>query len=264
MPSPVTIVSGATYGLGATVAIELARRGHRVIAVGLAARQPSSTAEGTGYLSAGLDAAAVEADVLEADVSSAADVDYIVAYALARYGRIDGLVNNAAIGPLGSVLDTDEALFDRIIGVNLKGTYLMSRAVLPQMIGQGGGAIVNVGSGAAHGKPNMAAYAASKGGILALSSAMAYDHFHAHVRINVVVPGGGGIVSGMSVGRLGGDVEAFLRRGAPGSAAGRPASGIDVANAIAFLLSNEAAAISGTVIDIGCFANQGGPVPAKT
>ncbi len=263
MPSPVTIVSGATFGLGATVAVELARRGHRVVAFGLAERQVSSIAEGTGGLRAALDAAGVDADILEADVSNAADVSRVVAHTLARHGRIDGLVNNAAIGPLGSVLDTDEALFDRVVGVNLKGTFLMSRAVLPPMIGQGGGAIVNVGSGAGHGKPNMAAYAASKGGIFALSAAMAYDHFHAHVRVNVVVPGGGGIVSGMSVGRFGGDVEAFLRRGAPGSAAGRPAGGVDLANAIAFLLSDEAAAISGTVIDVGCFANQGGPVPTR-
>lgn len=275
---PVTIVSGGTSGLGAAVTVELARRGHRVVAFGLAARQVSSTAEGSGELHAALDAArlsagmletglletdVLETDVLEADVSNAADVARVAAHAIERYGRIDGLVNNAAIGPLGSVLDTDEALFERIVDVNLKGTYLMSRAVLPQMIAQGGGAIVNVGSGAGYGKPNMAAYAASKGGILALSTAMAYDHFHEHVRVNVVIPGGGGIVSGMSVGRFGGDGDRFLRRGAPGTVAGRPATGVDLAHAIAFLLSADAATISGTVIDVGCFANQGGPLPPK-
>ena len=108
----------------------------------------------------------------------------------------------------------------------------------------------------------MAAYASSKGAIVALSMAMAYDHFHDRVRVNVAIPGGGGIVSGMSVGRFGGDVEAFVRKGAPGTAAGRPATGRDLANAVAFLLSDEAATISGTVIDVGCFAHQGGPIPA--
>jgi NAD(P)-dependent dehydrogenase (short-subunit alcohol dehydrogenase family) len=260
---PVTIVSGGTFGLGASIVVELARRGHRVVAFGLAARQVSSMAEGTGEVHGALERAGLEADVLEADVADAADVAGVVAHTIERHGRIDGLVNNAAIGPLGTVLDTDEALFDRIVGVNLKGTYLMSRAVLPHLIAQGGGAIVNVGSGAGHGKPNMAVYAATKGGILALSTAMAYDHFHDHVRVNVVIPGGGGIVSGMSVGRFGGDVEAFRRLGAPGTAAGRPASGADLAHAIAFLLSDEAATISGTVIDVGCFANQGGPVPPR-
>jgi NAD(P)-dependent dehydrogenase (short-subunit alcohol dehydrogenase family) len=83
------------------------------------------------------------------------------------------------------------------------------------------------------------------------------------VRVNVAIPGGGGIVSGMSVGRVGGDVEAFRNRPAPGTAAGRPANGRDLANAVAFLLSDDAAAISGTVIDVGCFAHQGGPVPPR-
>nr|MBD2222872.1 SDR family oxidoreductase [Calothrix sp. FACHB-1219] len=83
------------------------------------------------------------------------------------------------------------------------------------------------------------------------------------VRVNVAIPGGGGIVSGMSVGRTGGDVEAFRKRPVPGTVAGRPGTGQDLANAVAFLLSDEAAAISGTVIDVGCFAHQGGPIPSK-
>jgi NAD(P)-dependent dehydrogenase (short-subunit alcohol dehydrogenase family) len=176
---------------------------------------------------------------------------------------VNGLVNNAAIGPLGTVLTTDESTFERILEVNVKGTYLASRAVIPYMIRDGGGAIVNIGSGAGYGKPNMAAYSASKGAIVALSMAMAYDHFHDNVRVNVAIPGGGGIVSGMSVGRTGGDTEAFLRRPAPGTVAGRTATGCDLANAVAFLLSDDAATISGTVIDVGCFSHQGGPIPSK-
>ena len=161
------------------------------------------------------------------------------------------------------MLDTDESLFDRIIGVNLKGTYLASRAVLPHMIAAGGGAIVNIGSGAGYGKPNMAAYSASKAGIVGLSMAMAYDHFHDHVRVNVAIPGGGGILSGMSVGRMGGDTQAFQSKPAPGTVAGRPATGRDLARAVAFLLSGESEAITGTVIDVGCFAHQGGPIGPK-
>ena len=201
-------------------------------------------------------------DVLEADVTEAAAVEAAVGHALSRYGRIDALVNNAAIGPLGTVLDTDEDLFDRILAVNLKGPYLCSRAVLPHLIDAGGGSIVNIGSGAGWGKPNMAAYAASKGGVFALSAATAYDFFHDRVRVNTVVPGGGAIVSGMSLGRVGGD-PARLGRDAPGSAAGRPVEGSDIANTVAFLISDEAAAISGTVVDVGCFAHQGGPIKRK-
>ena len=80
------------------------------------------------------------------------------------------------------------------MAVNLKGPYLTSRAVLPHMLEAGGGAIVNIGSGAGWGKPNMAAYAASKGGVHTLSAAMAYDFLHAGIRVNTVIPGGGGIV----------------------------------------------------------------------
>ena len=259
----VVIVTGGTFGLGQSITVELARRGHRVVAFGLAQPQVSSTAQGVQSLLSELEAAGCAADVLEADVSSAADVQRVVEHTMKRHGAIHGLVNNAAIGPLGTILDTDETLFDRIVSVNLKGTYLMSRAVLPHMRHAGGGSIVNIGSGAGWGKPNMAAYSASKGGIVALSMAMAYDHFHDQVRVNVAIPGGGGIMSGMSVGRFGGDAAVFQSRPAPGTAAGRPATGKDLANAVAFLLSDEAATISGTVIDVGCFAHQGGPVPPK-
>lgn len=259
----VVIVTGGTFGLGQAITVELARRGHQVVAFGLAQAQVSSTAQGTASLLQELEQAGCKADVLEADVSSAADVQRVVEHAVARHGAIHGLVNNAAIGPLGTVLTTEEPVFDKILDVNVKGTFLMSRAALPHMIRAGGGSIVNIGSGAGFGKPNMAAYAASKGAIVALSMAMAYDHFHDHVRVNVAIPGGGGIVSGMSVGRMGGDVDAFVRKPAPGTAAGRPATGRDLANAVAFLLSDEAATISGTVIDVGCFAHQGGPIPPK-
>jgi NAD(P)-dependent dehydrogenase (short-subunit alcohol dehydrogenase family) len=262
---PVTIVTGGTFGLGQSITIELARRGHQVVAFGLAQPQVSSTARGLETLYAALDAGRLvdRVDVLDADVSDATAVHRVIEHTMGKYGRIDGLVNNAAVGPLGTVLDTDEPLFEKVIAVNLKGTYLMSRGVIPHMVSQGGGSIVNIGSGAGYGKPNMAIYASSKGAILALSAAMAYDHFLDRVRVNVAIPGGGGIISGMSVGRVGGDEEAFRKRNAAGTAAGRPATGFDLANAVAFLLSEDAATISGTVIDVGCFAHQGGPVPLK-
>lgn len=262
---PVTIVSGGTFGLGLSIVIELARRGHDVVAFGLAEPQVSSTARGFEAIHAAVEAAGVadRVEVLEADVSDAADVARVVARTIERFGRVDGLVNNAAIGPLGTIVDTDPALFDRVFAVNVRGTYLTSRTVMPHFARQGGGAIVNIGSGAGYGKANMAAYAASKGAIVALSAAMAYDHFHQHVRVNVAIPGGGGIVSGMSVGRFGGDVERFRSRPSAGTVAGRSVTGADLANAVAFLLSDDAATISGTVIDVGCFAHQGGPVPVR-
>ena len=259
----VVIITGGTFGIGRAITLRLAALGHSVTAFGLEAPQISSTAAAAiPGLAAELKERGLQAQLMEADVSNPKDVAGVVEATLKRHGRIDALVNNAAIGPLGTVLDTDEATFDRIMAVNLKGPYLCSRAVLPHMIAAGGGAIVNVGSGAGWGKPNMAAYSASKGGVFALSAAMAYDFLHHRIRVNTGVPGGGGIISGMSLGRVGGD-PARLGQGAPGTAASRPATGEDIANAIAFLISPEAETISGTVIDVGCFAHQGGPVPAK-
>lgn len=258
------IVTGGTFGLGQAITVDLARRGYQVVAFGLSQAQVSSTAAGLETLRSALEEAGCSAEVLEADVSKASDVQRVMNHALQKFGSITGLVNNAAIGPLGTVLTTEDDVFERIFAVNVKGTYLASRAALPHMIRAGGGSIVNIGSGAGHGKPNMAAYSASKGAIVSLSMAMAYDHFQDHVRVNVAIPGGGGIVSGMSVGRVGGDEEAFRRRPVPGTVAGRPATGADLANAVAFLLSPEASTISGTVIDVGCFAHQGGPIPLKS
>jgi NAD(P)-dependent dehydrogenase (short-subunit alcohol dehydrogenase family) len=259
----VVIVTGATFGIGRAITLVLARRGFQVVGFGLESRQPSSVAENAiGPLQAELKGEGLAVDLMEADVSKANDVAKVVDFTVKKYGKVDALVSNAAIGPLGTVLDTTEDLWDRVIDVNLKGAYLSSRAVLPYMIKQGGGSIVIVGSGSGYGKPNMAAYAASKGGLLALASAMAYDHFQDHIRVNTVIPGGGGIVSGMSVGRVGGD-PANLDKTAPGTAAGRVATGEDLANAVAFLLSDDATVISGTVIDVGCFAAQGGPIPRK-
>jgi len=259
----IILVSGGTFGIGRAITLGLARRGHSVVAFGLEAPQVSSTARNAiPGLREELDREGLSAELMEADVSDADDVARVIERALSRFGRIDGVVNNAAIGPLGTVLDTDEALFDRIIAVNLKGPYLTSRAAIPHMIAQGGGSIVNIGSGAGWGKPNMAVYSASKGGVVALSAEMAYDFFHRRIRVNTVIPGGGGIVSGMSLGRVGGDANRF-GKGAPGTAAGRTATGDDIANVVAFLLSSEAGTLSGTVIDVGCFAQQGGPVPPK-
>jgi NAD(P)-dependent dehydrogenase (short-subunit alcohol dehydrogenase family) len=257
----VVIVSGGTWGIGKSIAVVLAESGHRVVTFGPESRQPTSIAENGGALlreEAGRRNLPIE--VFEADVSVAADVARIVDRTLADHGRVDALVNNAAIGPLGTILETPEDLWDRVVDVNLKGMYLTCKAVLPAMIRQGGGSIVNVGSGAGWGKPNMFAYASSKGGVFAPSTALAYDFFNQRIRVNVVVPGGGGIPTGMSVGRAGGDMER-LTRDARGSAAGRHITGEDVARVVAFLLTPDAETISGTVIDVGCFAYQGGPIP---
>lgn len=253
MTRPVTLVTGGTYGIGRAITLALAAQGHRVCACGLETRQPGSAAQrGIEGTRAALAAQGLEADLAEVDVADAQQVEGWVVAALERHGRITGLVNDAAIHPRGDVTQTDEATWDRVLAVNLKGVFLTCRAAIPAMRAAGGGAIVNIGSGSGWGKPDLAAYCASKGGVYALTMAMAWDHLSDHVRVNLVIPGG--TRSGMTEA---GDFPAFERL-ASRTVTGRVTEPQDVANAVAFLLSDAAAQISGTVLDVGCFALQGG------
>lgn len=259
--SKVVIVSGGTYGLGLGITLTLARAGWKVVSFGVEARQISSLAENAISSlqdiarAEGLSILAVEADVTKED-----DVANIIKLANIEYGGINALVNNAAIGPLGTILDTPPDVWRKVLEVNLTGPYLSSRAVIPELKKQGGGAIVNVGSGAGWGKPNMAAYASSKGGLVAFSSSLALDFFYDKIRVNTVIPGGGGIVAGMSLGRVSGDMEK-LKANAIGTVAGRSTTGDDLGNSVEFLLSDRAEAISGTIVDVGCFFHQGSTSP---
>lgn len=187
------IVTGGTFGIGRAITLGLAARGHQVLAFGLEAAQVSSTAANAiPSLIAELKARNGNVDVLEADVSKAKDVERVVQKALDRHGRIDALVNNAAIGPLGTVLDTDEDLFDRIVGVNLKGPYLCSRAVIPHMVRAGGGSIVNIGSISALivNRPQwQPAYNASKAAVHQLTKSLAAEWAPYDIRVNALAPG---------------------------------------------------------------------------
>lgn len=253
--SPVVVVSGGTFGIGRAITVTLARRGLRVVAFGLDARQIGSAAEnGSAATLADCERAGCGADILDADVSRAADVERVVEHALARFGRIDALVNNAAVHPRGDALTTSLEVWDRVLAVNLTGAFLCARAVLPHMIRGGGGSIVNIGSGSGWGRANLLAYCASKGGLHALTMALAYDHMVDKVSVNMVIPGA--TITGSTVGEhaLPG-FDAVARR----TVTGTPTEPVDVANAVAFMLSPEARQITGTVLDVGCFSHQGGP-----
>lgn len=255
----VIIVTGGTFGIGRAIALKLAHDGHRVVAFGLESRQPSSVAEnGAATLQAEAVELGLRIDALEADVSQSRDVQRVVDFTLATHGEIDGLVNNAAIGPLGTILTTSAETWRKVVDVNLKGAYLAAKAVLPHMLERGHGSIANVGSGGGWGKPNMLAYSASKGGMFALAAALAYDHASDGIRVNTVVPRPA-TLTGMSLGRIGGD----LSRYRPALAAvGRIGTAEDCANVVAFLFSAGAAGLNGAILDAGSLPRQGGPVPA--
>ena len=233
---PVTIVTGAAGGIGSGIVEVLREHGHHVVGIDI------SPSDGVCHL----------------DITDRAAVGVLVDSVVNDRGRLDALVNNAAIGPLGTVLDTEEADLEMILAVNVKGAFWMAQAALRHMVPRRSGAIVNIGSGAGHGKPNMAAYSASKAALHSLSASMAHDHFDDNIRVNTIIPGGGGIATGISLSRFGGSAEEYMARPHKGSVAGRPVSPRDVGEAVAFLLSDAAATISGTVLDVGCMAGQGG------
>ena len=257
----VAIVTGGTFGIGRAITCELARRRYRVVAMGLEARQIGSEAEnGAAATRAALAREQLAADILEGDVSVAADVQRVVDFALARHGRLDVLVNNAAIHPRGTIIEISEEVWDRVIDVNLKGMFLACKAAIPHMAKQGGGAIVNVGSGSGWGKPDLLAYCASKGGVFGFSAALAHDHLKDHIRVNVVVPGGTDTgmtavadVTFTAAPTLRARAE-MLTRLARNTVSGRANQPEDIAKAVVFLASDDSGQISGAVLPVGCFS----------
>ncbi|MEJ0087275.1 MAG: glucose 1-dehydrogenase [Pseudomonadota bacterium] len=179
----VAVVTGGGSGIGLAAARCLARDGATVVLFG-----PDGDV---------LDAAVAQlrgdgfaACAISGDVSKDESVRRLVEETRAKFGRIDMLVNSAAIQPYGTVETTAEADWDRVLAVNLKGVYLSGRYVIPVMRARGAGAIVNVASVQASAcQKGVAAYAASKGAVLALTRAMALDHAADGIRVNSVSPG---------------------------------------------------------------------------
>ena len=125
-----------------------------------------------------------------ADVSQGSDARRIAEEAVAAFGGINYLVTSAGIQTYGTVVDTDEETWDRTLAVNLKGIYLAAKYCVPEMIKGGGGAIVNVASvQGLMSQPNVAAYAASKGAVIAMTRTMALDHAKDNIRVNSLCPG---------------------------------------------------------------------------
>ncbi|MDP2675949.1 MAG: SDR family NAD(P)-dependent oxidoreductase [Dehalococcoidia bacterium] len=180
----VAIVTGAGRGIGKEIAMGLAREGARVVAAARTEAEIESTAG--AIASRGGEAIAVPVDV-----SNAAQVDAMARAALDRFGRIDVLVNNAGtFGPIGPLISNDSQAWVNTIMVNLVGTFLCTRAVLPGMVERRRGKIINLsGGGAASSRPNFTAYAASKAAIIRFTESVAKEVAEHNVQVNAMAPG---------------------------------------------------------------------------
>ena len=179
----VAIITGAGSGIGKTTAEVFADEGAKVVVVDWNRDSGEATTSGICGRSR-------EAIFCFADVSKSQDVEKMVNTALEKYGRLDVLLNNAAIEIRAELVDTTEAVWDRIQSVNLKGVFLGCKYAIPAMIRSGGGAIINMGSILGFvAFPNLAAYCAAKGGVMQLTKVAALTYGPKGVRVNCICPG---------------------------------------------------------------------------
>lgn len=246
----VTIVTGAASGIGRGVALRLAEFGAAVAVLDINESGGAAVAEE-------IESQGGQALFCKCDVADSADCHAAVVQVIHKMSRIDILCNCAGVAIRKDVLGLAEEEWDRALDVTLKSVYLLAREVLPHMIRNGGGSIINIGSGwSLKGGPRAASYCAAKAGVVNLTRAMAIDHGRHNIRVNCVCPGD--VETPMLFSeceQLGQDREAFLRE-----AANRPLGRIgtpdDVANAVLFLASPMANWITGAalVVDGGGLA----------
>ena len=257
----VALITGGGGGIGRATALGFALRGAKVMVVDADADQGQASVDIIAQRNG--TAAFVQADVAQ----SAAVKDY-VDKTLAAYGRIDAFFNNAGIeGKVVPIQDYDEDVFDRVIAVNLKGVFLGLRHVLPVMLRQGSGAIVNTASVAGlFGAPGMPAYVASKHGVLGLTKVASTDVAARGVRVNAVCPGPveTRMMRSLESQRNPNDPAGVHAAYAAGIPTGRYASPEEVAGAVLYLCSDLSGDVTGThiVIDGGRSAS-GGVAPVK-
>jgi NAD(P)-dependent dehydrogenase (short-subunit alcohol dehydrogenase family) len=238
----VVLITGAATGMGETSAVEFARAGAKVVVADRNEEQGRATV--TAIRAAGGDA-----QFVKVDVSDAASVRAMVDKTLESYGRLDCAFNNAGIMEENAKLaDVDEAMFDRIVAVNMKGVFLCMKYELPVMAAQGKGAIVNTSSVcAARILPNCAAYTASKFGVVALTRSAAVEYGASGVRINAILPGA--IATPMAMAAIEAD-PARLERVKHTRPLGNVAEPIVIAKAAMWLCSDEAGHITGHALPV--------------
>lgn len=226
----VVIITGAGSGIGKATALLFAKERASVVVVDVDREKGEGTVNNIREKGG-------DALFIEADVSKATDAKKIADETIRKYSKIDILFNNAGIFATGNVMTTDEEKWDRVINVNLKGTYLCSKYVIPYMIKNSGGAIINMGScDGIDAVADSAAYCASKAAIIHLTREMALDFASYNIRVNCICPGP--ILTKPSLVVPKSQLSLFDRPGKPE----------EIANVALFLASDESSFITGSAI----------------
>ncbi|CAM3450996.1 SDR family NAD(P)-dependent oxidoreductase [Parendozoicomonas haliclonae] len=248
----VAIVTGAGGGIGRATAQAFAREGASVVCVDINQQLLEET-------TASITAEGLPATAVCCDLTSAEECRSVVKTALDNYGRIDVLFNNAGITRRTNTIDTTEEEWDRVMAVNVKSIFLLSKYALPVMIEAGGGSIVNTGSGwGLVGGKDAISYCASKGAVVIMTKAMAVDHGPQNIRVNCICPGDTdtGMLRNEAI-QLGKPenslVEEAIER--PLMRCGKPE---EIAQAVLYLASDQSSFVTGTslVIDGGGLAGS--------
>jgi NAD(P)-dependent dehydrogenase (short-subunit alcohol dehydrogenase family) len=247
----VSIVTGGGRGIGRAIALRFAREGSAVLVAARTQAQVDSAA-------AELKSHGHKAEAIAADVSQEAGCQSIVEAARKHFGRIDVLVNNAGIlGPVKPVEEISPREWDEVIAVNLRGPFLLSRLVLPEMYQRGSGVLVNISSVAAKGAFQWnGPYAGSKAGLVGLTRTLAAEAARKGVRVNAICPGPvpetemSQALGKALAERLRADADELFKGLLDRLLQGKPQTASDIADAALFLASPQAAAITGQTLNV--------------
>lgn len=234
--------AGQMGGTGADIAILFALKGAKIVLVDIDVERAEHTLATIRSLGG-------EAIVVRADITSAPACAEVARQAETSFGTVDILINNAAIAP--GEQENSEALWDRILDINLKGAKLMSDAVLAGMETKGAGSIVHVSSIAGMIAGGGIAYSASKGGMIAMTKAQAFEYGPSGIRVNNVAPGHVAIPMGLNFkGWDGAGTDVIRQKRARASLLGTEGTGWDVAYAVLFLASDESGYVTGHTLPV--------------